>query len=63
MKLEVGRNTLKIIPETPIDEAFIEDTLGLWKKGDTVVLRRIAPIGLDYTIAYLEAKGAQTQEP
>ena len=59
MRLEVGRNTLKIIPETPEDEAYIEDTLGLRKNGDTAILRRIAPIGLDFTIAFLEVRASQ----
>ena len=62
MRLEVGRNTLKIIPETPEDEAYIEDTLGLRKKGDTIALRRIACINLDFTIAYLEARSSEPQE-
>ena len=63
MKLEVGRKSLKIIPETRLDEAYIEDTLRLRKKGDTIALRRVACINLDLTIAYLEAKASETQEP
>ena len=63
MKLEVGRNTLKIIPETPQDEAYIEDTLGLYAKGDAIALIRVACIGLDRTIAYLETRPVEKQEP
>lgn len=56
MRIEIGRTGIKIYPENAQDEAYIEDTLGLWRKGDTIALRRIAPSGLDLSIAYLEAR-------
>lgn len=54
MKMTVDRYCINIIPETKIDEAFLEEVLGLTAKGDTVLARRIAPIGLEYSWAYLE---------
>ena len=56
MKLEIGRYSIKIIPENEQDEAYIIDTLGLKKKDETVPLKRIAVMGIDTAIAYLEAK-------
>jgi len=55
MKMEITRNSIRIIPESEQDEAFIEDTLGLKKEGDFILLTRIAPYGL--SIECLEARG------
>jgi len=55
MKMEITRNSIRIIPEDEQDIAFIEDTLGLVKEDDFINLKRISPLGLD-VIAYLEAK-------
>jgi hypothetical protein len=41
MKVILDRFTIKIIPESDQDIAFIEDTMGLWKDGDEITLERI----------------------
>jgi hypothetical protein len=41
MKIELDRWTIKIIPENEQDVAFIEDTMGLYKDGQTIDLERI----------------------
>ena len=40
MKFEVGRYGLAVIPESRQDEAYIEDTLGLFVDGATIRLVR-----------------------
>jgi hypothetical protein len=54
MKLEVKRHGLQIVPESEQDEAYIETVLGLKEKDDSIPLRRIAAMGLDGVIAFLE---------
>ena len=54
MKMIVHRHAIIIQPENEIDEAYIEDTLGLKKEGATILLKRVAPMGLPSRIAYLE---------
>lgn len=56
MKLKVTRDSLQIIPENEQDKAFIDDTLGLKNANDEVSLIRVPCNGLQYSIAYLEAK-------
>jgi len=41
MKIELDRWTIKIIPENEQDVAFIEDTMGLYKDGQTIEIERI----------------------
>jgi len=41
MKIIYDRYTIKLIPETEQDVAFIEDTMGLCSDGDTIDLERI----------------------
>jgi len=41
MRIEIDRWTLKIIPETAQDIAYIEDTMGLCADGDEIHLERI----------------------
>ena len=60
MRLEITRDSLKIIPETLHgygedcrDEAFIEAVLGLEKEGDWIKLIRRDAHGLS-CLAYLE---------
>lgn len=55
MKFEIKRDGIYIIPETEQDKAYIEDTMGLKNKGDFVELERVAPYGLDLSLAYLKA--------
>ena len=62
MKLEIHRNSLKIIPEDKSaircderDTAYIEEVLGLKKDGDSIKLVRKNAYGLS-CIAYLETK-------
>ncbi len=42
MKFELFRRSIEITPETQIDVAFIEDSLGLNKVGDFIELKRIS---------------------
>jgi hypothetical protein len=55
MRLEVDRYALKIIPSDvdELDTAYIEDTLGLKKDGDSIQLVRVNSSGL-LCIAYLK---------
>lgn len=53
MKLEVRRNSIRIIPETVLDEAFIEEVLGL-KAGNQATPCRRVNIQNHMSIAYLE---------
>ena len=62
MKLEITRNSIRIVPEDKYrvdrderDTAFIEEVLGLKNDGDVVSLRRINANNLP-CIAYLEAR-------
>ena len=41
MKIVFDRFTIKLIPETEQDVAFIEDTMGLVEDGDEIALERI----------------------
>jgi len=55
MKFELERKRILMIPQTEEDEAYIEDTLGLMKAGDSIPLKRknVHNVGL---IGYLEAQ-------
>jgi len=55
MKLVVDRYGIRIVPENKIDEAYIEDTLGLKEKDSSISLKRVNSMGLS-CIAYLETK-------
>ena len=63
MKMEVTRHKIKIKPETMIDDAYIEDTLGLKEDGDFIYIQRKNVHGLgcvDYLVTekvILTAKG------
>lgn len=46
MKLIVNRYSLDIVPESPIEEAYLETVLGLKRQGDSVPLVRQNAIGL-----------------
>ena len=61
MKLTVTRYSVEVIPESPQDEAYIEEVLGLKKEGDCVVLTRKNISGCA-GIAYLEAKKSMSYE-
>ena len=54
MKTLVGRYGLRVVPETPQDEAWLEEVLGLRKAGDSIPLMRVNAIGL-MCWAYAEA--------
>jgi len=41
MKIEIDRWTIRLIPENEQDTAFVEDTMGLYKDGQTIELERI----------------------
>ena len=56
MKFEITRYSVDMTPETEMDRAFIEDTLGLKNKGDSVPFTRISPYGLDLAISCIQAK-------
>ena len=58
MKLEVRRHCLVIIPETEIDEAYLEEVLGLRTEQDCVRLRRHNASGLScWAYAKAEREG------
>lgn len=48
MKLEIKRDILLIIPENEQDKAFIEDTLGISKNGETVGIKRVNDVSLGF---------------
>ena len=54
MRLVAKRDSIQIIPENEIDEAYIEEVLGLKQRGDTAVAVRVSPIGLDHTLAFVQ---------
>ena len=56
MKLRVDRYSIKIIPESEIDEAYIEEVLGMRGIGSKANTVRVAPMGLDHALAYIEVK-------
>jgi len=58
MKLEVERYRIKIIPESEIDEAYLEEVLGLKKKEDTIKAKRVNAINMSCW-AYLEIKAKE----
>ena len=53
MKMEVRRDSIVIIPESELDEAFLEEVLGLREAGDSIPARRKNAMGLSCW-AYLE---------
>jgi hypothetical protein len=53
MKFEIRRDGIVVIPENDQDRAYIEDTLGLKKDGEYILLTRKNAHGLG-SIAYLE---------
>ena len=55
MKLRVNRYTIEIIPEDNIDEAYIEEVLGLKENHQNALCTRINSIGLS-CIAYIQIK-------
>jgi len=62
MIMDITRNFIRIIPQTEQDKAYIEDTLGLRKEGDSIRLVRRAPHGLPSAIAYLETEKEVNKE-
>ena len=55
MHLEVGRRKMKICSDNEIDEAYIEEVLGLRKEGDSIKLVRKNVTGMSW-MAYLETE-------
>lgn len=55
MQLDLERDRIRIVPTGKQDVAYIEDTLGLIKDGDTIELKRVNAHNLS-SVAYLEAK-------
>ena len=54
MKLEVDRFTIRIIPESPQDVAYIEEVLGLEDDDDAILLKRVNVRGA-YCLAYVNS--------
>lgn len=48
MRLDIRRDALLIIPENDLDCAFLEDTLGARREGDTLTLERVGEVSLGY---------------
>ncbi len=59
MRFEMKRSSIVIIPESKLDEAYIEDTLGLKKGNQAIYLVRKNAHGLS-SIAYLETSAHNT---
>jgi len=55
MNLKVYRYSIQIIPESAVDNAFIEEVLGLKENGDSVKLTRVNVTGFG-TLGYIEAR-------
>ena len=55
MKLQIDRYSIKIIPESEIDKAYLEEILGLKQDVDRVDVRRVNAVSLSCW-AYLEIK-------
>ena len=45
MKMKVTRNSIEIVPENEIDEAYIEEVLGMKREGDQCVGVRVGVMG------------------
>ena len=56
MKFEMRKTSIRIIPETELDEVYLENVLELREKGDRAVVERVAPYVLDSSWAYAEIK-------
>lgn len=63
MRIEARRDELRIIPETEQDLAYLEDTLGLFKHGDTAKLKMEVTRGLELPTTYMSVKREKTDEP
>ena len=57
MKLVAERYSLSIVPENPMEEAFLEDVLGAYSSRMLTVVNRVNVLGTQ-TLAYLEIKKA-----
>ncbi len=57
MKFQIGRHSIKIIPEDELDEAYIEDVLHLNDADDYVKLVRHNKTGSDFQLGWLETEG------
>ena len=49
MKLEIRRDAIIILPESPQDDSFIEDTLGFKQNGAKLEVERINEVTMGYT--------------
>jgi len=58
MKIKVERQRIKIIPEGEVDEAYIEEVLGLKEKGAVAQAERVDAMGLS-CLAYIEITKAK----
>ena len=65
MKLEIGHHAIRIIPESVVDEVYLEEKFGLRKKNDGAYARRVNAMGLSCW-GYLEIvcglQGQQKEE-
>ena len=48
MKVILDRYTIKLVPESDQDVAFVEDTMGMWKDGAELMLERIDAENLEF---------------
>ena len=48
MKIEIKRDAILIVPESDQDRAFIEDSLGLSKNGQSIAFDRVDNVALGY---------------
>ena len=59
--MEVKRNRIEIVPENEIDEAFIEEVLGLKKEGECGIARRVDVMGTS-ALAYIYIENVVIKE-
>lgn len=61
MKLQINRYYISIIPESEVDEAYLEEVLGLKEAHQEATAERINAMGLNCW-AYLVIRRAKTGE-
>jgi hypothetical protein len=56
MKVVYQKYSIQIIPECPADEVYLETVCKTKKAGECCEAKRIPPMGLEHSWAYLEIR-------
>lgn len=56
MTVKYHNYAIHIIPDNAQDEVYLETVLGLKNKDDKAIAKRIAPMGLAHSWAYVELR-------